>query len=279
MKSHKEGNPLLPIISQTPVPTYALAKRLHKILCPYIPFRNCVTSSVEFLEIRDSSGVGTMASLDVESLFTNVPVDETIGIIMEWVYRNHDMRPPNLQEDSLRTLLDICTMNTPFTTHRGQMYHQEDGVAMGSPLGILFANFYMGEVEERVFSQHRCPRTYRRYIDNIFVQADSEDEVEAIQQQILRHSALNFTVEYSSNDVLVMKTNQKLATTVYTKATNLRLCLNGDRECPVWFKTTTVRAFVRRALSHCSTWQDTHLELDRASQMLINNGYSIKLVN
>ncbi|XP_064117579.1 uncharacterized protein LOC135223001 [Macrobrachium nipponense] len=155
---------------------------------------------------------------DVESPFTNVPVDETIGIIMELVYRNPEMRPPNIPEDSLRTLLDICTKRAPFTIHRGQMYRQKDGVAMGSPLGVLFANFYMGEVEERVFSQYRWPRTYRHYIDDIFVQADSEDEVEALRQQFMHHRALNFTVEYSSNDrlpfldVLVTKTNQKLRT-------------------------------------------------------------------
>ncbi|XP_064086081.1 uncharacterized protein LOC135201133 [Macrobrachium nipponense] len=204
-----------------------------------------------------------MTSLDVESLFTNVPVGKMIGIIMERVYRNPNMRPPNIPEDSLRTLLDICTKRVPFTTYRDQMYCQKDGVAMGSPLRVLFANFYMGEVEDRVFSQHRCPHTYRRYIDDIFAQANSEDKVEALRQQLLQHRALNFTIEYCSNDrlpfldVLVTKMNQKLATTVYTKATNFGLCLNGDSECPVRFKTTTVTAFVRRALLHYSTWQDT----------------------
>ncbi|XP_064093827.1 uncharacterized protein LOC135206336 [Macrobrachium nipponense] len=139
VKTHKEGNSVHPIISQTPAPTYFLAKRLNKILTPYIPSRYCLTSSVDFLEkILDSSGGGTMASLDVESLFTNVPVDETIGIIMERVYRNPDMRPPNIPEDSIRTLLDICTKRAPFTTHRGQMYCKKDlrsdGVPLRSPL-------------------------------------------------------------------------------------------------------------------------------------------------
>ncbi|XP_064109656.1 uncharacterized protein LOC135217622 [Macrobrachium nipponense] len=199
-----------------------------------------------------------MASLDVESLFTNVPVDETIGIILEKVYRNPDKQPPNISEESLKTLLDICTKRAPFTTHRGQMFRQKDGVAMGSPLGVLFANFYM---------------------------ADSEEEVEALRQQFLRNSALYFTIEFSSEDrlpfldVLITKTTPKMTTTVYTKSTNLGLCLNGESECPARFKTTTVRAFVRRALTHCSAWQDTHAELDRASQMMINNGYSNKLIN
>ncbi|XP_064089219.1 uncharacterized protein LOC135203418 [Macrobrachium nipponense] len=147
MKTHKEGNPLCPIISQTPASTYALAKCLNQILTPYVPSRYSLSSSVEFLEeIRDSPGTGIIASLDVESLFTNVPVDETIDIIMDRVYRDPSTAPLNIPEASLHTLLDICTKRAPFSTHRGQMFCQKDGVAMGSPLGVLFANFYMGAV-------------------------------------------------------------------------------------------------------------------------------------
>ncbi|XP_064104335.1 uncharacterized protein LOC135214197 [Macrobrachium nipponense] len=219
--------------NQTPAPTYALAKRLNKTLTPYNPSKFCLTSSTEFPEkILDSHGDGTMASFDMESLFANVPVDETIGIILEKVYRNPDMQPLNIPEESPKTLLDICTKRTPFTTHRGQMFRQKDGMAMGSPLGVLFANFYMGTVEERVFSQHRCPRMYARYIDDIFIQADSKEEVEALRQRFLLNSALDFTIEFSSEDrlpfldVLITKTTLKMTTTVYTKSTNLGLCLN-----------------------------------------------------
>ena len=35
----------------------------------------------------------------------------------------------------------------PFLTHRDELYVQRDGIAMGSPLGVLFSNFYMGTVE------------------------------------------------------------------------------------------------------------------------------------
>ncbi|KAG0724210.1 hypothetical protein GWK47_000475 [Chionoecetes opilio] len=34
------------------------------------------------------------------------------------------------------------------------------------------------------------------------------------------------------------------------------------------------QAYVRRALSHCSTWKDTHHELERITQVLTNNGYA-----
>ena len=56
------------------------------------------------------------------------------------------------------------------------MYVQQDGVAMGSPLGVLFANFYMGVVEERVFSKIPRPHIYCRYIDDTFVSLDTEEE-------------------------------------------------------------------------------------------------------
>ncbi|XP_068227690.1 uncharacterized protein [Palaemon carinicauda] len=158
VKTNKQGNPLRLIISQCPMPTYQLARRLNAILRPYVPDRYCVASSAEFLErIKDVCGEAVIASMDVESLFTNVPVDETIDLIADIVYRDEASPELNIPEQALRTLLAICTKTTPFTTHRGHMYLQKDGVAMGSPLGMLFANFHMGVVEERVFSQVECP--------------------------------------------------------------------------------------------------------------------------
>ncbi|XP_066990848.1 uncharacterized protein [Macrobrachium rosenbergii] len=129
--THKAGNPLRPIISQTPPPTYALAKRLNHILTPYVPSSYSLKSSVKFLEvIRDSSGTGTIASLDVESLFTNAPVDETIHIILNRVYRDPPMTPLNIPEGSLKALLGICTKMAPFTTQRGHMYRQKRRTAL-----------------------------------------------------------------------------------------------------------------------------------------------------
>ncbi|XP_076053809.1 uncharacterized protein LOC143032740 isoform X2 [Oratosquilla oratoria] len=45
-------------------------------------------------------------------------------------------------------------MEAPFYGPDGKMRIQVDGVAMGSPLGPLFANFYMGSIEEKVFNDH-----------------------------------------------------------------------------------------------------------------------------
>ncbi|XP_066957074.1 uncharacterized protein [Macrobrachium rosenbergii] len=134
--------------------------------------------------------------MDVESLFTNVSVDETIQIILDRVYRDPTTPSLNIPEHALRDLLEICTKKAPFSNHRGHMYTQINGVAMGSPLGVLFANFYMGTVEQRVFEDIHQPRMYMRYIDDIFVSPNSQEEIENLRRAFHNHSCLSFTIEY-----------------------------------------------------------------------------------
>lgn len=45
-----------------------------------------------------------MVSLDVQSLFTNVPVNETIDIILKYVY-DSDLPPPNVPKHYMKSLL------------------------------------------------------------------------------------------------------------------------------------------------------------------------------
>ncbi|XP_068229709.1 uncharacterized protein [Palaemon carinicauda] len=235
--------------------------------------------------IKDVHSEGVIASMDVESLFTNVPVDETIVLIAERIYRDETTPEFNIPEQALRTLLAICTERAPFTNHRGHMYLQKDGVAMGSPLGVLFANFYMGVVEEGILTTRVPPRLLPLYcIDDTFVEATSTEAIKNLRRTFEDNSVLHFTVENSVDnslpflDVFISSTNEGFQTTVYTKPTNLGMCLNGESECPSRYRALTIKAFVWRALSHWSSWTETHKELERAAQVLINNGYSNKQV-
>ena len=77
-------------------------------------------------------------------------------------------------------------------------------------------------------------------------------------------------------DVRIKQDRGGLSTSVYRKPTNLGLCLNGDSECPSKYKTSVISSFVRRALSHCSTWNDVHQELEHITQQLVGNGHTNK---
>ena len=86
IKTHKNGNPLRPIISQVSTPTYQTSKQLDAIIKPYIPKKYSLNSRDEFIDLLKSSRPdGQLASLDVSSLFTNVPVHETIDIMLTFI--------------------------------------------------------------------------------------------------------------------------------------------------------------------------------------------------
>ena len=286
VKTHKPGNPLRPIISQIPTPTYHLAKRLNDLLTPFTPREYSLSSSTDFLDLlKGSPADGIIASLDFESLFTNVDVDRTIRFILEEVYPEDSPPKIDIPKAALKSLLEICTKEAPFVSPDGRMFQQVDGVAMGSPLGVLFANFFMGRIERDIFSNLQKPHIYARYVDDIFVLAKDEWEVQHLRQRLQEVSGLNLTVENSSEgrlpflDVLVNQLPSGFSTGVYCKPTNPGMCLNGSSECPDKYKRSTINAYVRRALTHCSNWSTVHEELDRTTQVLVNNGFSNNEVN
>ena len=83
-----------------------------------------------------------MCSFDNSSLFTNVPLSETIKIF----------------------------------SFNNEMYQQKDGVAMGSPLGPALANIFVGFHEERLFDYDQKPGVYFRYVDDTYTIFKTEAE-------------------------------------------------------------------------------------------------------
>jgi hypothetical protein len=69
-----------------------------------------------------------MVSFDIVSLFTKVPIRETM-----------DLLGRHFEDDVLGPFRHVLT--TSYFTFNGQFYVQADGVAMGSPLSPVIANF------------------------------------------------------------------------------------------------------------------------------------------
>ena len=282
IKTHKKDFPVRPIISQVPSATYKLAKTLNALISPYIPGEYSLKNSEEFLDLLNTDKKqGIVASLDVESLFTNLPVDETIDIIISRVYKHPDIPPPKVSSHTLRQLLVTCTKEVPFITPRGDLCTQIGGVAMGSPLGPTFAGFYMGHIEHIVLSDPDVrPLSYGRYVDDIFVQVSNEDQLLALKRAFEQTSVLKFTIEMGVNnrisflDVFVDGSGPDFKTSVYHKPSIHGVCLNGESECSEKYKRSTITNYLCRAHKISSTWMEFSQEVKCIRQKLINNGYS-----
>ena len=151
-KIHKETRnglpPFHPILSAIDTPTYKLAKFLLKFLTRSTANEYTVTDSFHFAEeicLQDSNL--HMAILDVDSLLTNIPLDETIDICVDNLY-NGNKNPPNIPKHDFRNLLNIATKES-FFMFNNKYYKQLDGVAMGSPLGPALANIFMCSFESK----------------------------------------------------------------------------------------------------------------------------------
>ena len=287
VKTHKHNNPLRPIISQILTPTYDLAKSLNTLLSPYVPTNYTLESSQDFVQLlKTKRPDGMLASLDAESLFTNVPVSETIQILLTQAYENPRLAPPKLSRSLCEKMLRICTTEAPFRSPDGNLYLQTDGVAMGSPLGVLFANAYMAKVEGDVISSlNEAPHIYRRFVDDIFVEVRNEGDLEQLRLKLEHLSVLHFTSELGVGnklpflDVEVDISDGQHQLSVYRKPTNLGKCLDARSECPERYKTGVIRSYVRRALLTCSSWALLHQELQKLKEMLVNNHYSNKEID
>jgi len=95
------------------------------------------------------SSDGYLCSFDVVSLFTNVPLVETIDICCKALYHGDVCDAPVLSEESFRKLMLMVTNGVEFSFDN-VMYKQVDGVAMGSPLGPLLANVFLGYCESLI---------------------------------------------------------------------------------------------------------------------------------
>ena len=85
-----------------------------------------------------------MASFDVSSLFTNIPLDETIDLCTDLIFDENDKlqyKDCSLDRTQFRKLLGFAVKENHFVFN-GQLFDQIDGVAMGPPLGPSLANIY-----------------------------------------------------------------------------------------------------------------------------------------
>ena len=111
-----------------------------------------------------------MASLDVKSLFRNIPLNEVIDIYIDHLFCDTNMIH-NLDRDDMRKLLTLAAYES-FSIFDQVMYGQIDGVAMSSPLGPILANAFLYHFEKEWLSECTpdiLPKVFKIYVDYIIV--------------------------------------------------------------------------------------------------------------
>nr|VZI46305.1 unnamed protein product [Spirometra erinaceieuropaei] len=154
----------------------------------------------EFIDdIKDLNVNGlVMFSLDVSSLFTNVPVTETVDYICDFL--SASQQEIGIPAKTLKELLLRCTLTVQFLFDN-QIYRQVDGVAMGSPFGPFLADVYMGKLERfQLSNQIDKLKHYGRCVDDIFAIATAETDVATLLDAANQaHPSIKFTLEIETD--------------------------------------------------------------------------------
>ena len=262
-KMHKLDNnlsqqvpPFRIIVSSIGSYNYDIAKYLTEILSPLIPSEHSSKDTFQFIEDLKNVSLQNkfLVSYHVVSLFTNVPLSETIDLAVNLI----KSKDPSVKmtHAQLRKLFLFATSQTHFV-YNDQYYDQVDGVAMGSPLGPVLANLFMGIHEAEWLNSYTGvgPSFYKRYVDDIFCVFDSEDQAKSFLDFLnSRHENIKFTSEYEIDGILAFldvhisrDTNGQLVTTTYRKPTNTGLLTNFDSFTSFSYKIGLIKTLTDRA--------------------------------
>ena len=131
-----------PILSAIETPMYKIAKFLVPILKDLTCNECSVKDSFDFAkETLQQSSDCFMESLDITSLFTNIPLDGTINNCSNELF-DKKQYVSNLDQASFEKLLVLARKESFFIFDK-TFYKKLDGVAMGSPLGPTLANRFL----------------------------------------------------------------------------------------------------------------------------------------
>ena len=280
-KIHKQFStvpPFRPVVSSIGTFNYHLARYLGSLLTPILPMEYAAKDTFTFVqELKEVSLRNKyMVSFDVCSLFTNIPLDETINIAVDLIFEKHQNFP--LKRSELFKLFEFATLKTNFLFN-GIMYDQIDGVAMGSPLAPILANLFMGSKEKDWIENctFEKPSFYRRYVDDIFCIFDNEESAKCFFDYLNnRHVNIKFTMETEVNQRLpfldILIDNQyTLKTSVYHKPTYTGLLMNFKSFLPFQYKLGLIRTLIDRTFKISNNWVSFHSDIEKLKETLGRN--------
>ena len=288
-KTHKAGVPIRPIFSAIGTPSYNLSKFFVPILNPLTRNQYSVLNSYDFSAKLQNLSFNNcyIVSYDVESLFTNIPVHQTIDIIVDKLFHNQT-KFHEFDRNQFKHLLELAVLNSYFIFDE-KLYLQHEGVGMGLPLGPTLANAFMSHFE--TIWLNNCPlsfkpKLYQRYVDDCFAVFDNRNQAESFLKYLnSQHPNIKFTIEHEKDnklsflDILIEKSNCKFMTSVYRKPTFTGLGISFFSFIPFNFKISAVKSLIFRAYHVSSTFFKFHEELTFLKQFFVNNGFPMYIID
>uniref|UniRef100_A0A5S6QVQ2 Reverse transcriptase domain-containing protein n=1 Tax=Trichuris muris TaxID=70415 RepID=A0A5S6QVQ2_TRIMR len=184
-------------------------------------------------------------------------------------------------------MVSFCMNEANYFRFQNRFYSQRNAVPTGSPLSPILAEVYMEHFEQIAFDDINLdirPICFKRYVDDIFSITPTGTEEQFLEHlNVLHPENIVQTIEKETDnklaflDVLVIRGEDRLTTTVYRKPTNKDAYLHFTSHHPLSVKTDIVAGMVDRAIAICDK-NFLGKELQHIKRIFTENGYPFKLI-
>ena len=289
-KIHKAGNPGRPVVSSIDCHTSKISEFVdHHLQSVVQETSSYVKDTNDFLnklntcsgEIDDNTILVTM---DVKSLYTNIPNDEGIRATRTFLARAGKAA---LIPVITKFLWLILTLNN--FVFNGINYLQTNGASMGTKCAPNYANLFMAYFEETFIYPRIIGNStlYLRYIDDIFlIWKGTRQDLEAFIEEINSvHNTIKFDVNFSKTCVnfldttVAITTNHTIKTTLYQKPTDRHNFLHHKSYHPSSTKKALPYSQSLRIKRICSSVDDFALSIAKLKDQFKARGYNAELVS
>ena len=158
-----------PIISQIGTYTYNALRVISQYLKPLCENEYIISDTQTFASIIKNqtplSSDEDYVSYDVDSFFTNIPVEETIEYIIHQIY-NEKKVPQICSKTVFRRLMYKLTAECAFQINQN-LFEQTEGCGMGGPLSVTLAYIHIIRTEKDIVTPLK-PIFYKRFVDDIY---------------------------------------------------------------------------------------------------------------
>ncbi len=197
MKVHKEKVAGRPIVSSFDTYSYHASRYIDSVLQPLLKRSfSYVQSSDHVIHLLNKTSVpsadrgeSVLLCADIESLYPNIPLVEGLMLFKKSITFNNNKLSRNdknrLSSDDIDFICALTewVLHNNYFTFGNKMYHQINGTAMGTPCAVVFACFFIDELERSVMKNLKLqPLFYRRYIDDIFANFANREQAAAFIQ-------------------------------------------------------------------------------------------------
>lgn len=287
-KLHKHNIPLRPIVSSIQSPFYNLSKYLSACISNIVGNNDYyIKDSFTFKEFIDKIKIPPtyrLISLDVVSLYTNIPTELITNILKEkWEsLKNHTTISQNEFIEAVN-----LTLTSNYFQFKENFYQQLDGCAMGSPISSTIAQLVMEYLEEKVLQHLNIPIIFfKRYVDDCLTAVPEGKINDVLKKFNSFHPKLQFTIETESNgkinflDLTLIRnqSNNNIKTIWYTKPTCSGRYLNYNSNHPTNQKNSVIIGLADRAI-HLTSPNYRPNALNKVRTILKNNNFPEKRIN